>query len=56
LDKCAKYQVPALGINGAGTLSTMANTLIKVLPFNLVGEPALLLGLLFLLLILRIAK
>ena len=56
LDKCARYNVPALGIKDVGVLSPTALTIIKVLPLNLIGEPILLLGLLFLLLILRIAK
>jgi uncharacterized membrane protein required for colicin V production len=58
LDKCAKYNVPALGIQvqDAGVLSLTAQTIIKLLPLNLIGEPILLVGLLFLLLILRIAK
>ena len=58
LDKCAKYNVPALGIQNANVavLSQTAQTMIKLLPLNVIGEPVLLLGLLFLLLILRIAK
>lgn len=56
LEKCAKYSAPVLNINGVGTLSSTANTIRGILPYNLIGEPVLLLGLLFLLLILRIAK
>jgi uncharacterized membrane protein required for colicin V production len=56
LHKCANYNVPALGIKNTGVLSPTAETLVKMLPLNLIGEPIVLLGLLFLLLILRIAK
>jgi len=56
LDKCAGYNVPVLGIKNVGVLSQTGDTIVKVLPFNLIGEPILLLGLLFVLLILRIAK
>jgi uncharacterized membrane protein required for colicin V production len=56
LQRCANNAVPALGIKSVGTLSTNATTLSHILPFNLVQEPLLWLGILFLLLILRIAK
>ena len=57
LDRCAMYDVPRLGLNHVGVLSPTAQTIVKILPLNTVlGEPIVLLGLLFLLLILRIAK
>ena len=56
LDKCARYNVPALGIQNVGVLSSTAQTLVRILPFNVLSEPILLMGLLFLLLILRIVK
>ena len=56
LDKCANYSVPTLGIQNVGVLSQTAQTILKVLPMNLIGEPLLLMGIMFLLLIARIAK
>ena len=56
LDKCARYNVPSLGITNVGVLSQTAQTIVKILPLNVLGEPIMLLGLLFLLLIFRIAK
>lgn len=56
LAKCANYSVPALGINSVGTLSQTASTLYSLVPFNTpIGSPVALMGLLFVLLILRIA-
>ncbi len=56
LDKCARYNVPSLGITNVGVLSPTAQTIIKILPLNVLSEPIMLLGLLFLLLLFRIAK
>jgi uncharacterized membrane protein required for colicin V production len=56
LDRCALYNVPRLGITNVGVLSPTAQTIVKILPLNIIGEPLVLLGALFLLLILRIAK
>ncbi len=56
LDKCANYNVPSLGIRSVGVLSETAQTIIKILPLNLIGEPAILIALLMLLLLVRIAK
>jgi len=56
LDKCASYNVPSLGIQSAGVLSDKAQTIIKILPLSLIGEPAVLMALLMLLLLVRIAK
>ena len=56
LDKCAMYNVPRLGLTNVGVLSPTAQTIVKILPLNVIGEPIILLGVLFLLLILRIAK
>lgn len=56
LDKCANYNVPALGIQSVGVLSDKAQTIVKILPLSLIGEPAILMALLLLLLLVRIAK
>ncbi len=56
LQKCASYNVPALGITDVGVLSPTAETIVKIMPLNLIGQPILLVGLLFLLLLVRIAK
>jgi hypothetical protein len=53
---CAGYSVPSLGIRGVGSPSATATAIIHVLPLNVLHEPILLMGLLFLLLVLRIAK
>jgi hypothetical protein len=56
LAKCADYTVPALGINGVGVLNPMSQLLYQLLPLNLITNPVVLLGLLFLLILLRLAK
>lgn len=56
LGQCANYTVPALGINGVGVLDQTSQTLWKLLPFNTIGSPLVLVAILFVLLLLRIAK
>ncbi len=56
LGQCANYTVPALGITGVGVLNQTSQTLWKLLPFNTIGSPLALIGILFILLLLRIAK
>lgn len=56
LANCAGYDVPTLSIRGVGSLSQTASTITHILPFNVLNEPIILMGLLFLLMVLRIAK
>jgi hypothetical protein len=56
LGQCANYTVPALGINSVGVLDPTAATLWKLLPFNTIGSPLMLVGILLVLMLLRIAK
>jgi hypothetical protein len=57
LHYCARYNLPNIGITpaNAGMLSETAQKIVSLLPFN-VFTPVLLIGMLFLLLVLRIVK
>jgi hypothetical protein len=57
LHYCARYNLPNIGItpSNAGLLSSTAQSIVAMLPFN-IFSPVLLIGLLFLLLVLRIVK
>jgi hypothetical protein len=57
LHYCAKYNLPTIGITpaNAGMLDATAQKIVTMLPFNVL-TPVLLIGLLFLLLVLRIVK